>query len=242
MQSMDVLQNYFRVQEAVHKAARVANRNPDEIKIVTVTKGQPVGRFLPLIQNGIKDFGENYPEETEEKIRQLDPDLSLRWHMIGHLQSRKVSIIARYFDVYHSLDRLDLLEKIQSQLAGYNRSLDIMVEVNISGEETKGGFNAGDSSSWSLLANWLTPLENYENLRLVGLMCMPPFSMVKGQNRPYFAAVRKLRDYLQKQGFKNLEFLSMGTSEDFEDAILEGATHIRIGQAILGPRPGKEQK
>ena len=242
MESISIVEKYHAIARRTAAAAVSAHRDPAEITIIVVTKGQPAEKMLPLLELGVRDFGENYPEETEQKLTAFDPTVGIRWHMIGHLQSRKSAIIARYFSMYHSVDRLDIMEKIQRHLEQEEKVLPVMAEVNISGEATKGGFEATERSDWALVAQQLKTITSYPRIQLTGLMCMPPLAQNPEDNLPYFAAARELRDYLRDEhGLAGLVNLSMGTREDFEAAVREGATHIRIGQAILGPRPFKEK-
>jgi pyridoxal phosphate enzyme (YggS family) len=160
--------------------------------------------------------------------------------MIGHLQSRKAKIVAAHFDMMHSLDGLSLAEKLNRLLAETGRQLPVLLELNVGEEESKSGWRVRDEADWSRLLPDVEVILQLKQLQVRGLMTMPPLEMEAEQARPYFARLRALRDRLQ-QTFPVCDWreLSMGTSADFEVAIEEGATYVRIGQAVLGPRPPK---
>ena len=232
----EIRDNLQSVQEKIVAAAKRSKRNIRDITVVAVSKLQPVAKIEAAIQCGITDFGENYPEQAVEKIHHFAGNKQIRWHMIGHLQSRKASIVASEFSMFHSLDRLSIAARLANQLEAVNRILPVLLEVNISGEISKAGWDLRTMSfeHWIDEVNQITKLPS---LRIQGLMTMPPFDTQPEQSRIYFHQLSELRNRLIKV-FPGLELkhLSMGTSQDYEVAVEEGATLVRIGTAILGHR------
>jgi len=232
----EIRDNWQAVQEKIVAAAKRSKRNIRDITVVAVSKLQPVAKIEAAIQCGITDFGENYPEQAVEKIHHFAGNKQIRWHMIGHLQSRKASIVASEFSMFHSLDRLSIAARLANQLEAVNRILPVLLEVNISGEISKAGWDLRTMSfeHWIDEVNQITKLPS---LRIQGLMTMPPFDTQPEQSRIYFHQLSELRNRLIKV-FPGLELkhLSMGTSQDYEVAVEEGATLVRIGTAILGHR------
>ncbi|GIV66369.1 MAG: YggS family pyridoxal phosphate-dependent enzyme [Chloroflexota bacterium] len=229
--------NYLRIQEKIHQTALKCGRKPDEIRIVVVTKSQPLEVIKAAIEAGIRSFGENYPEEAVGKINAIRDVEGVEWHMIGHLQSRKAKLVSTYFDWMHSLDSVRIAEKLERLLAEQNRSLKVLLEFNIGGEISKYGWSASNPSRWFELLPEIEQIQRCPHLQICGLMTMPPLSTTLEEAQGYFRKLRLLRDFLQERlSSLNLTELSMGTSADFPAAILEGATMVRIGQAILGPR------
>jgi pyridoxal phosphate enzyme (YggS family) len=202
--------------------ARVNRRRPD-LTLVAVTKVFPASVILAGYEAGLRDFGENYVQEFERKKPELSGLDGARFHMIGHLQSNKARLGGELFDVVQTVDTL----KVARRLNDCRRELEIFIEVKLSEEATKRGAPAADVPA---LAEAISGLEN---LRLSGLMTMPPWSSDPETARPYFARLREMAGKLGLPG------LSMGMSNDFEVAIEEGATHIRVGSALFGPRPKK---
>jgi PLP dependent protein len=229
--------NLARVLDQIHWAASSSGRIDTEVRLLVVTKGQPVQKIQAAYYAGARLFGENYPEETLAKIEALKEFTDLQWHMIGHLQSRKAPIIAEHFHMLHSLDSIHLAEKLNRALMEADRKLPVLLEVNVSGEESKFGFPAWNENRWEELLPEVDQILAFENLRIQGLMTMPPQFEDPEQVRPYFERTRRLRDYLSNH-FPQADWkeLSMGTSADFCVAIQAGATYVRIGTAIVGPR------
>jgi PLP dependent protein len=229
--------NYEKVQERINKAAAASGRDANDIHLVVVTKKQPVSVIRAAIDVGIWSFGENYPEEALPKIDAIGPVAELEWHMIGHLQSRKARLVCDHFQRLHSLDSLHLATKLNTLLAEEKKALPVFLEFNVGGEESKSGWPAWDETQWKMLVPELKQLMELPQLHLEGLMTMPPLSDDTALTRSYFQKLKRLSLFLAEQllGTHWLE-LSMGTSADFDVAIEEGATYIRIGQAILGPR------
>jgi len=233
----EIRKNYLKVQEEIQRTALNCTRNPDEIRIVVVSKSQPLEKIEAAIKAGIRNFGENYPEEAVEKISAFQNVEGIEWHMIGHLQSRKAKLIPAYFDWMHSLDSLRIAEKLERLLSEQNKHLKVLLEFNVGGEISKYGWSASDPDRWVELVGEIEQIQQYPHLQICGLMTMPPMTVTLQEARGYFRKLRHLRDFLQdKLPSLNLAQLSMGTSADYPAAILEGATMVRIGQAILGPR------
>ena len=206
---------------------------------MVVTKGQPLEKIQAVIEAGAGLLGENYAEEGAEKIQALTVPLDTEWHMIGHVQSRKARLVCQHFAWVHSLDSLRLAERLDRSAGDLKRILPVLIECNVSGEESKFGYPAWQEGQWVELANAVSTTLQFNNLQVRGLMAMAPYSLDPEAARPYFNRLRRLRGVLAKQ-FPTIEWpeLSMGMSADFETAIQEGATIVRIGEAILGSRPG----
>jgi len=232
-----VQENYERVQERIMRAAQAAGREPSDIRLTVVTKGHHVTRIQAVIEAGARVLGENYVEEAIQKIEALKHDSDISWHMIGHVQSRKARLVCQYFDYVHSVDSLKLARRLSRFAAEMDRTLPILLECNVSGEESKFGFPATSRDHWPGLLPVFNDIIQLSNIEVRGLMTMPPYFADPELARPYFVNLRHLRDYL-KSNFPHLPWseLSMGMSSDYEVAIQEGATILRIGQAILGPR------
>jgi pyridoxal phosphate enzyme (YggS family) len=235
-----ITQRLDQVKMRMAKAAISCGRSLDEISLVVVSKFQPVDVIEAAISAGIKRFGENYPEETLAKIQQLNLQTEVEWHMIGHLQSRKARIVVDKFSMLHSLDSFSLAEKLDRLLAESGKKMPALLEFNVGGEESKYGWPAWNETRWPELVPELSKILVMEHLQISGLMTMPPLIEDVEKTRPFFQKLRRLQEYLSVS-FPGAHFtqLSMGTSADFEIAIEEGATMIRIGTAILGARPRK---
>jgi pyridoxal phosphate enzyme (YggS family) len=225
------------IQARIHQACRRAGRSENEVKLIVVSKAQPLEVLQMAYQAGARCFGENYPQESEEKILQW-PVKDVEWHMIGHVQSRKAKIIANHFTTLHSLDSLELAQKLDRYLAENGRRLPVLLEINVGNEESKGGWRASTEAEIAQLAQVIDQLSAFKTLQVQGLMAMPPWNEVPEESRVYFKFMVDLRRSLTAMlPAVSFDQLSMGTSVDFEVAIEEGATMVRIGQAILGPRP-----
>lgn len=220
-------------------AEKRAGRAPGSTKLVTVTKSQPIEVVQAAIEAGVKILGENYPEEAVEKIRSIGA-AEVEWHMIGHVQSRKAGLIPANFSLLHSLDSLKLAVRLDRFAAG--RALPVLLEFNVGDEETKFGWAASDETLWPALLPEIDMMLKLKNLTVRGLMTMPPLFDNPERTRPYFQKLRRLRGFLA-ENFPAADWseLSMGTSADFEAGVEEGATLVRVGTAIVGPRPPKGQ-
>jgi PLP dependent protein len=229
--------NLERILEQIDSAASKAGRSGKDVQLIVVSKAQPIEILQAAIDVGIEKFGENYPDETLAKIQKLSSFPNIEWHMIGHLQSRKIDIVARHFHMFQALDSLHLAEKLNQKLLALNKEMPVLLEFNVSGEDSKFGLPAWDEQKWDGLAAELNNIFVLGNLRIAGLMTMPPFFEESNLTRPFFKRLRNLQDFLRgKFPGQKFEELSMGTSGDYEIAVQEGATIVRIGQAILGPR------
>jgi len=224
---LTIRDNLLKVREKIERAAQKAGRDPKEIKLVAVSKTVEVDRIKEAIEAGVSILGENYVQEAQEKIEALGKPVS--WHFIGHLQSNKAKYAVRLFDVIHSLDSIPLAEELSRRAEQPDRVIRVMIEVNLSKEATKFGTDE------ERVLNLARRIQNLGHLSLEGLMTMPPYFDSPEMSRPYYVALRELEDRMIKDGIP-LKELSMGMSNDFEIAIEEGATYVRVGTAIFGPR------
>lgn len=238
-----IAHNIAQVTERIDLAAERAGRDPASIHLVVVTKSQPVEVLQAAIEGGAGILGENYPEETLGKMNVIEQQgyEKIEWHMIGHVQSRKAHIIADHFDMLESLDSFRLAEKLERLLAERNRVMPVLLEFNVGGEESKFGWRAWDESTWDSLLQEIEPILHLPHLQVRGLMTMPPLHDNPEESRPYFIRLRRLSEFFSARfGKEYFQELSMGTSTDFEIAVQEGATLVRIGTVILGKRPGRQ--
>ena len=233
-----IAQRYEAVLERIAQAARRAGRSPDEVHLVVVVKAQPIERIRAVVEAGARDLGENYPEQALPKMQALAAEPPVRWHMIGHLQRRKAKLVVQHFHMMHSVDRPEIAYRLERLLAPTGRRLPVLLEFNVGGEAQKHGWPAWDERQWPALADAIAPLLELPHLQVQGLMTIPPWREDPDEVRPFFRRLRRLRDVLARR-FPRLPWthLSMGMSHDFEVAIEEGATFVRVGSAILGPRP-----
>lgn len=230
--------NYERVMECIHAAALHAGRDPESVRLVVVTKGQKVERLRQAVGAGANRLGENYVEEALDKMVQLEQHVEVEWHMIGHIQSRKARQVAENFDFVHSLDSTKLAVRLDRFSEESHRQLPVLLECNVSGEGSKFGFPAWEAEHWHALAAAAYQITDMPNLSVQGLMTMPPYFDDPEDARPYFQRLVRLRDFLCQQ-LPQLSWseLSMGMSGDYEIAVQEGATLLRVGEAIMGLRP-----
>ncbi len=225
-----------QIQERIDKAARKSGRNPAEIELIAVTKEKSAAVVKTLSENGISKIGESYLSEALFKINIL-ADYKLEWHMIGNIQRGKETQIALNFAEVHSVGRLQIAKTLNKKAKQFKRILPVYLEFNVSGEDTKHGWNAWNESQWEQILPELDQILDFQSLAVKGLMTMAPYSVNPEAARPYFRKLRKLGDYLSRSyPAANLNGLSMGMSGDFETAIEEGATVLRIGSALVGPR------
>lgn len=220
------------VRRRIDAVAKRCNRAPEEITLIAVTKTHPVDVLRAALAIGAKDLGENRVQQAEPKILELGRNAA-RWHLIGHLQANKARRAVKLFDVIHSADSIELVLRLNRLCVEEGRvELPILIQVDLAGEETKSG--AGESD----LSDLAQAVSDSDHLRLQGLMTLPPFFADAELVRPYFRRLRQLRDNLKAQGHFSAEGgeLSMGMTHDFEIAIEEGATMLRIGTALFGER------
>jgi hypothetical protein len=237
MTKVSIVENFNRVSDRLEAAATSVGRTGEQVRLVVVTKGHPIEIVHQAIESGAKYLGENYVEESLPKIATVEKARGVEWHMIGHVQSRKARKVCGHFDWVQSVDSLRLATRLDRFASEIGKNLPILLECNVSGEETKYGWTAWNELEWGDLADEISPILEMSSLTLRGLMTMPPFFSNPEQARPYFVRLRKLRDYLLTKFPENdWHELSMGMSADYEVAVQEGATIVRIGTAILGKR------
>ena len=230
--------NIARVQARIAAAAAQAGRDAAEVTLVAVSKTQPAPMVAEAAAHGLRQFGENRIEEALPKMQALRAQPDLVWHMLGHIQSRKAREAAPAgFGLIHSVDSIKLAQRLARLADEAGQRVDVLLECNVSGEASKAGFRAHEPASWETLLTELAPLAELPGLRVRGLMTMAPVVDDLAEARPYFARLRELRDYLkQHSAADDWRELSMGMTGDFEAAIAEGATLVRIGRAIFGDR------
>jgi len=237
-----IRENYLHTLDQIATAARKSNRDPHDVRLVVVTKSQPIEIVQAAIEAGVKILGENYPEEGVTKIQSIPMQSGVEWHMIGHVQSRKARLVADHFALLHSLDSLKLARRLNRFAAESNRILPVLLEFNVGGEESKSGWDASDESSWNSLLPEINSLLDVGHVRVHGLMTMPPLGTDPEESRRFFLRLRLLRDHLATQlPQADWRELSMGTSADFAVAVEEGATLVRVGTAIVGARRHKSE-
>ena len=226
-----IRENLARVKEAVAQAAIRAGRSPGEVRLIAVSKTFDAATVQGAVDAGAADLGENRVQEAAAKVDSVKGP-GLRWHLIGHLQSNKARIAARIFDVIHTIDSVELIQRLDRVAEEEGRKLDVLIQVDLGHEATKTG------AAESALPALLETLDGARNLALKGLMTLPPYLDDAEQVRPYFRRLREMRDQLNRvrPADRQLTELSMGMSHDFAVAIEEGATIVRIGTAIFGAR------
>jgi pyridoxal phosphate enzyme (YggS family) len=225
-----------RIRDRIEDACGRAGRPASDVTLLGASKTQPAPVLAEAFQAGLRVFGENRVQEGLAKSRELAPGIAgqIDWHLIGPLQSNKVRSALELFRTIHSVDRSRIAEAIDREAGARGLAVSGFLEVNLGGEESKHGFPLEG------LAETILPLSRLQHLRIIGLMAIPPLGEVAEASRPWFRRLRELRDHLATRpewaGFPG--WLSMGMSDDFEVAIEEGATHVRVGTALFGPRTG----
>jgi hypothetical protein len=229
----DISSNISLIRQRIEAASARCGRDPQSVRLMAVSKTIAPERIREALEAGITLLGENYVQEAREKIPAIGH--AAEWHMIGHLQTNKVKYVVNLFDWIHSIDRLELAQELDKRAGQNNRRLNVLLEVNVSGEESKNGMEP-DAALELVRQVSLLP-----NICVRGLMTMPPYSDSPENSRPYFQALRKLRDEISAAAIPNIRMdeLSMGMTDDFEVAIEEGTTIIRVGRAIFGKRMNK---
>lgn len=223
------LEQVRKVRNRIESATQAAKRNVDSVTLLAVSKAQPANSIRVVAEAGVRDIGESYLQEALGKIEELK-DLPLTWHFIGRVQANKTRDIAAHFDWVHAVDRLKIAERLSQQRPFHAPPLNVCLQVNIGGEDSKGGVNPSE------LPPLVAAVGALPRLKLRGLMCIPPDEDDPTRQRMWFAAMRRALEELNAAG-AGLDTLSMGMSGDFEAAILEGATIVRIGTALFGERP-----
>jgi PLP dependent protein len=225
--------NLHSVRSRIDAAARRAGRDPSDVQLIAVSKTFSAADVRAAWAAGQRDFGENRVQEALQKIGET-ADMEIRWHLIGHLQSNKAKKAAGPFACIHSVDSVELLQKIDAAAREQASSIEVLVQVDLAGEATKFGAGAGEAR------RILDVALEARAVRVTGLMLVPPWNEDQEQTRPWFVRLRDLRDAWRREGVRPdaLRHLSMGMSHDFEAAIEEGATLVRVGTAIFGKRTG----
>lgn len=227
---ISVQKNIEGIRERIAEAALRSGRKPEAVKLMAVTKTVDDERIMEAIQCGVDIIGENYVQEAKRKIERMGR--SIQWHLIGHLQSNKAKYAVKLFDMIHSVDRISLARELDRRSKMVERVTPVLIEVNVSGEETKSGIPREEA------IHLLREVARLENLAVKGLMTMPAWFDDPEDARPYFTGLRELRDMVVDADIPGLEMreLSMGMTDDFEVAVEEGATIVRIGRALFGER------
>jgi len=226
---VEIIKNNLEIiNEKIKKAALKTNRNPEEIKLVAVTKTATIEQIKEAISVGVKIIGENKVQEAKEKYQILSTDIE--WHLVGHLQTNKVKYAIEIFDLIHSVDSIKLAKEIDKRSLQFGMITNVLVEVNVSGEETKYGIKPEE------VEPFLEEISEFSRIKVRGLMTIAPIVEDKEEVRPYFRKLRKLFEKVKIENMKNIrmDYLSMGMTEDFETAIEEGANMVRIGRGIFG--------
>ena len=226
---MDACGRLEEVRERISKACERVGRDPKEVTLLGATKTVPAEVIRAFYECGLKTFGENRAQEFLKKWEALS-DLSIDWHFIGRLQSNKVKYLIGKVSLIHSVDRESLVDEIEKRAKKAGIIQDVLIEVNVGNEETKGGVSPEDLSR---LTEYVL---SKEHLSLKGLMAIPPYSEDPEEVRPYFTKLREMKERLEREFGVALEHLSMGMSSDFEVAIEEGATIVRVGTLLFGER------
>lgn len=233
--SMNIAENVAPIRERIAAAAARVRRTPDSITLMAVTKTVDPERITEAFRTGLRVFGENRVQEYETKRPHLKDVAGTEWHLIGHLQSNKSGKAIELFDAIDSVDSLRLAERLDRAAAALSRVLPVLIEINVGGEESKSGIPLDSPELDSLLQGF----EKLEHVQVRGLMAVPPFTPHPEGARPYFRLLRDLRDTIAARRLPWIAMgtLSMGMSHDFEVAIEEGSTCVRVGTAIFGERP-----
>jgi len=232
---MPIAENIAAIREQIERAAARAHRKPDEVALMAVTKTHPPERIREAYDAGLRLFGENRVQEFAGKASALSDLERSEWHMIGHLQTNKATRAAELFTAVDSVDSLKLADKLNASARALNETLQVLIEINVGGEAAKSGVALGSPD----LEDLLKAAPGLESLRFQGLMTVPPYTEDPEGSRPYFRKLLTLRDQIAARKLRaiSMEVLSMGMSHDFEVAIEEGSTCVRIGTAIFGARP-----
>jgi pyridoxal phosphate enzyme (YggS family) len=233
----EIANNYQFIMDNIARTCQRTGRKPEDVELVVVSKYKAEDLIQAAYDAGARIFGENYPELTLPKIDSLKHNQQLQWHMIGHLQSRKVKLIPGNFSLMHSLDSYKLAEKLNQTAQDAGMIQRVLLEVNVAGEISKGGWDASNQKNWYKIMEELYKIIDMPGLKVEGLMSMPPLWDNPEFNRPFFKTLRQFQEFLMNETDESYwKDLSIGTSSDYKVAIEEGAKYVRIGQAILGRR------
>ena len=225
-----IAENLAEVWERICQAIQKSGRDPDSVHLVAVSKQVGMAQIKEARIAGAVIFGENKIQDAVPKVDQMGSE-GISWHFIGHLQKNKVKFLGEHFDLIHSVDSLELAEKIAAQCQTENRVQSVLLQVNVSGETAKFGMEPGE------LEKQMVAFSRLKGIRVEGLMTIPPYHPNPENSRRHFSRLRGFRDQCEKQNRLSLHKLSMGMTNDFEVAVEEGATLVRVGTAIFGPRP-----
>ncbi len=227
---MDIAENLARVRERIARAAEKAGRDPGEVTLVAVTKTVDLERIREAVEAGVRDLGENYAQEAREKMDRFGPEV--RWHFIGHLQTNKVKKAIEIFDMIETVDSLDLAREIDKRAGAAGKAMPILIEINSGEEDQKAGVRPVDAEPLIRAAAALP------HVKIEGLMTMGPFEGDPEDSRPYFRETKALFETIKTLGIPGVEMkrLSMGMTNSYKVAIEEGATMVRLGTLIFGPR------
>ena len=234
-----IAENIAHVQARINEACHRSGRDPSEVKLVAVSKSQGVEKIRAAYEYGLRDFGENRVYEALPKMENLGDLDGICWHMVGHIQSRKACDVVPGFAMVHSVDRLKIAKRLSRYAGEADIHLSALLECNVSGEETKEGWMLTDHSSWNEIVPLFKQITALDHLKILGLMTMAPWTEDEQILRHVFRTLRELNDYLEEKIPGCWRELSMGMTDDFEIAVEEGSTIVRIGRAIFGPREGE---
>jgi len=226
---VEIIKNNIRIiKEKIKKAALKTNRNPEKIKLVAVTKTVTIEQIKEAINAGIKIIGENKVHEAKEKYHILTAEIE--WHLVGHLQTNKVKYAVEIFDLIHSVDSVKLAKEIDKRSLQFGKISNVLIEVNVSGEDTKYGIKPEEAELF------IKKISEFPRISVRGLMTIAPMVKDKEETRQYFGKLRELSEEIKCKNIRNvkMDYLSMGMTEDFEIAIEEGANMVRIGRGIFG--------
>jgi len=228
---MSIKQNLNIIKGNLEKSAGISGRKAEDIKLVAVTKTVGIDRIKEVIESGVKAIGENRVQEMTGKYNELK-GLPVEWHLIGHLQTNKVKDIIGIVDLIHSVDRMSVAKEINKRAGNIGRRIDILIQVNVSGEETKFGLSPGD------VIPFVNEIKDFKYINVRGLMTIAPFKDNPEEVRPVFSKLSSISREIEELNLENvkMDYLSMGMTGDYEVAVEEGANLIRIGTGIFGER------
>ena len=227
---MSITENLSMVENKIAAACKRAGRERDEVKLIAVSKTQPVEAIREAIEYGINSFGENRVQELREKTEIIKDNLD--WHLIGHLQTNKVKYVVGKVSLIHSLENIKLAEALDKEAAKLGITVDVLAEINVAKEASKFGVNPEDAE------NFIREVSKFPNINIKGLMTVAPYTDISEENRKYFRQLKKIMVDLNSKNIHNVNMnvLSMGMTGDYEVAIEEGATLVRVGPGIFGSR------
>jgi pyridoxal phosphate enzyme (YggS family) len=232
----EIALNLKNVKERIAAAAQRSGRRPSSVRLVGISKGQPIERITSAYQAGLRDFGENRVMEAIEKQAYFGDLDNIQLHMVGHIQSRKATQVVSTFDFIHSVDRLKIATRLDRFAGEVGVRMPILIECNVSGETSKGGWALWQAEKWQEILPVFATILEFQNLEVRGLMTMAPWTSKSEVLREVFGTLKNLRNFLVENLPGSWDELSMGMTDDYEIAIEEGATMVRIGRAIFGSR------